>query len=282
MAINVTRRELLRLMAMGLPALGLKESAFAADAEQPLGVQLYTVRKLAEKNLPDVLAQIRKIGYQQVETYAGSYKNHPAGELRKMIADAGLSVPSGHFDYGGLEEKMDYAKQLGLKYMVCPMLPVGMWNSADGFKKAAEQFNKWGEKTRSLGMGFAFHNHDYEFQQYGKATGFEVLMGNTDPSLVAWEMDCYWVAQAGLDPLTLLRRYKNRVHLLHLKDRKAGYPPSHKMDAASQHFTEVGTGSLDWKKILSAAHQQGIRYYFVEQDQTTLPPVQSLRISYKN
>lgn len=281
MATRTTRRELLQWMAASVPALAMNRSMLAAAAPQPLGVQLYTVRNLVGNDLPGVLAQIRKIGYREVETYWNVY-THPAPQLRQMIQDAGLSVPSGHFDYDGFDEKFEYARQLGVQYMICPMLPVKMWNSADGFKRAAEQFNRWGQKTQSLGMRFAFHNHDYEFQSFGKTTGFEILMAHTDPSLVGWEMDCYWVTQAGMDPVTMLRQYKNRVHLLHLKDRKPGYPPSHELNAAAEHFTEVGTGSIDWKQVLRVARQQGIRYYFVEQDQTTLPPLESLQVSYNN
>ena len=98
-----------------------------------------------------------------------------------MIVDNGLTVPSGHFDYDGLESKLDYAKELGVQYMVCPMLPKTMWTSADGFKKAAEQFNKWGEQVQSMGMQFGFHNHNYEFQKFGNTTGFDILTKTADP-----------------------------------------------------------------------------------------------------
>ncbi len=275
-----TRRNFLRGISLGVPALSLSRFAFAG-ARQPLGVQLYTVRNLAEQDLPGVLAQIRSIGYEEVETYWNVY-SHPAHQLRQMILDHGLRVPSGHFDYDGFDRKLDYANELGVRYMICPMLPKNMWNFVEGFQRAADQFNQWGEKTRALGMRFAFHNHDYEFQQFGSKTGFDVLMERTDPKLVEWEMDCYWVTQAGQDPVAMLRKYRDRIRLLHLKDRKPGYPTSHKLDAAAEHFTEVGTGSIDWKKVLAVAHQQGIRYYFVEQDTTTLPPMESLQISYRN
>ena len=109
--------------------------AGAAAAHRPLGVQLYTVRDAAERDLPAVLAAVRKIGYQEVETYWNVY-THPAAELRRMITDHGLRVPSGHFDYDGLESKIDYAKTLGVEYMICPMLPEKMWYELDGYRRA--------------------------------------------------------------------------------------------------------------------------------------------------
>lgn len=279
--IRLTRRDMVRMLSMS--ALATSKSGFAAGIatrHQPIGVQLYTVRQMAERDLPGTLAQIRAIGYQEVETYWNVY-TRPAAELRKMITDHGLRVPSGHFDYDGLGQKFDYARELGVRYMVCPMLPENMWSSVEGFQKAAEQFNKWGENAQSMGMQFAFHNHDYEFLQFGDTTGFDTLMARTDPRLVSLEMDCYWMTQAGQDPVAMLRKYKDRIHLLHLKDRKPGFPVSHMLNSAAEHFTEVGSGSIDWKKILAVAKSQGIRYYFVEQDTTTIPVMESLKISYR-
>jgi sugar phosphate isomerase/epimerase len=252
-----------------------------AAARQPLGVQLYTVRQQAEKNLPDTLARIRSIGFEEVETYWNVY-THPAKELRAMIANAGLTVPSGHFNYSGFDGKFDYAVQLGVHTMVCPMLD-GPMQTASGFRQAAEQFNKWGEKAKSLGMQFAFHNHNYEFHsnESPERTGWEILMRHTDPALVKLEMDCYWITQAGNDPLEMLHRYRDRIRLLHVKDRKAGFPPSQELGPAAEHFTEVGSGTISWKTILPAAQKQGIRHFYIEQDSTEIPVFESLQRSYR-
>ena len=151
-----------------LPLVDLprEDISSAVAAHRPLGVQLYTVRDQAARDLPSVLERIRKIGYQEVETYWDVY-GHPAVELRRMISDHGLRVPSGHFDYAGLESKIEYAKTLGVEYMICPMLPETMWGDLDGFKRAAGQFNIWGEKVHQAGMKFGFHNHNYEFLRFG-------------------------------------------------------------------------------------------------------------------
>ena len=276
----LSRRDFLRSSSAALCSLAAGEISFA-DAVPSIGVQLYTVRDEAEKNLPRLLQEIRAIGYTDVETYWNVY-THPAKELRQMILDAGLGVPSGHFDYDGLDGKFDYAKQLGVQFIVCPMLPKNMWGSMEGFQKAADQFNRWGERARSMGMRFAFHNHNYEFHRFGQTTGFETLVERTDPKLVSFEMDCYWITQAGEDPVAMLHRLGRRIRLLHLKDRKPGFPTSQELNAAAEHFTEIGNGSIDWKRILNAARQDGIEYKFVEQDHCDRFPIESLRISYRN
>ena len=262
--------------------------------KKPIGVQLYTVRDQAEKDLPGVLKVIHEIGYQEVEPYWNIY-NHPAKELKQMLTDHGLTAPSGHFDYEGLDTKFDYASELGLTYMTCPMLPKSMWNSLDDFKKAADQFNKWGAEAKKRKMKFAFHNHNYEFKELGDQNshfaglpagaplnGYSVLWHFTDPKLVSFEMDCYWVAQAGIDPVKFLDMHGERIKMLHLKDRKPGFPPSQSLDDAAMHFTEVGNGSLNWKAILAAAQKNKIEHMFVEQDFCDKPPLESLKISYEN
>jgi len=267
--------------AAGLTAANLASPTHAFAASRPLGVQLYTVRKEAERDLPSVLEAIHKIGYQQVETYWDIY-NHPAAELRRMITDHGLTAPSGHFNFDGLESKLDYAKTLGVDYVICPMLPEHHWNHLDDFKRAAERFNVWGEKVHQLGMQFGFHNHNYEFQRFGNTTGFDTLMSRCDPKLVCLEMDCYWITQAGEDPLKMFERLGSRIQLLHLKDRKPGFAPSQVMDKTAEHFTEVGSGTIAWKPILDAANKNGVTHVFVERDSGDHPAMESLRISYKN
>jgi len=246
----------------------------------PLGVQLYTVRDQAAVDLPGVLAAIASIGYKEVETYWDVY-NRPAKELRALIADHGLSVPSGHFNYDGLESKIDYARELGVKYMICPMLPDKMRLAIEGFEAAAAQLNAWGEKVKKAGMQLGFHNHNYEFKTFGSTTGFATLMRLTDPSLVVLEVDCYWMTQAGESPITMLQKYGKRIKMLHLKDRKPGFATSQSLDDAASHFEAVGSGAIDWKSILMLAQRQGVEHYFVERDSGSVPALESLALSYK-
>jgi sugar phosphate isomerase/epimerase len=273
------RREFLKL-SIGA-AGGLSAARLLASERRPLGVQLYTVRQEAERDLPAVLEAIRKIGYTEVETYWDIY-GHPAAELRRMINDHGLNVPSGHFNYDGLESKIDYAKSLGVEYVICPMLPESMWFTLDGYKRAADRFNSWGEKIHQASMQFGFHNHNYEFRRFGDTTGFETMMKRCDPKLVCIEMDCYWIAQAGGDSLQMFQQYGNRIKLLHLKDRKPGFPTTQVKDVAAEHFTEVGAGTVHWQEIFAAAEKNGAKHLFVERDSGDLPAMESLRISFQN
>ena len=276
-----TRREFLGDAAAGLAAIALDPMAFAKKMERPIGVQLYTVRSIIQNDLPGTLRAIRKIGYQNVETYTAEYKLS-AKDLRSAILDAGLTVPSAHFGYNEFARRFDYAKELGVECVVCSSIPKNIANSADGYKRAAEQFNAWGAEAKKLGLRFGFHDHNTEFQRFGDVTGFDVLMKYTDPALVQWQMDCYWVAQAGHDPVAMLRRYGHRIQSLHLKDRKPNVPTSVVPGPNAAHFTEVGEGTLDWRTILRLAANDHIPYMFVEQDKTERPPLQSLQISYRN
>jgi sugar phosphate isomerase/epimerase len=275
----VNRRKFLQLSIAA--AGGLAATKLLASERPSLGVQLYTVREQAERDLPAVLETIRKIGYTEVETYWDIY-GHSAAELRRMIDDHGLSVPSGHFNYDGLESKIDYAKALGVEYVICPMLPKDMWLTLDGYERGADQFNIWGEKIHQAGMQFGFHNHNYEFRRFGDTTGFETLMKRCDPKLVCLEMDCYWIVQAGRDPLQMFQQYGKRIKLLHLKDRKPGFPTSWVQNATADHFTEVGAGTIHWREILAAAEKNGVRHMFVERDSGDLPAMESLRVSFQN
>jgi sugar phosphate isomerase/epimerase len=246
----------------------------------PLGVQLFTVREQAAADLPGTLAAIAQIGYKEVETYWDVY-NRPAKELRAMIADHGLTVPSGHFNYEGLESKIDYARELGVKYMVCPMLPEKMRASIEGFEAAAAQLNAWGAKVKKAGMQLGFHNHNYEFKSYGSSTGFAALVRLTDPVLVALEMDCYWITQAGQDPVAMMEKLGSRVKMLHLKDRAAGFATSQSLDEAASHFEAVGSGAIAWKQVILEAQKIGVEHYFVERDYGKVPALESLATSYK-
>jgi sugar phosphate isomerase/epimerase len=271
----LNRRKFLALSAAAWPAMAL-----GAGRHIPLGVQLYTIRDLVKDgNLPDLLKQIRAIGYEEVELYTNLY-NHTARELSTMLRRSGLSAPSGHFNYEDFVSKIPYAHRLGLKWMVCPMLPKAQWGSPEAFRRAAAAFNQWGKQCKQHGMRFAYHNHNYEFQDLKGTTGFDILLKETDPELVWLEMDAYWITQAGRDPVLLLNQLGKRVRMLHLKDRKGDVPTSQALDDSAEHFTEVGSGTIRWRPLLALAQKLGIEYYFVEQDKSDSSPMNSLKVSY--
>lgn len=280
----IDRRSFIRLSALAAAAGCVLRGAprsFASDTAGTMhyGVQLYMVRRQAVNDLAAVLKAIRQVGFKEVELYPIAY-NHPAAELKKIVADAGLTCPAAHFDYAGLEEKVEYGHALGLKYFVCPMLPEAQWTSLAGFQQAATLFNRVGEKCHAAGMEFCFHNHCYEFRPMEGSNGFTELMKHTDAKLVKLEFDLYWLTQGGQDPMTMLKKHADRVRLIHMKDRIAGAPTGYDMGKVAEHFTELGKGTLAWPALLAQARAQGIRYAFLDQDETAGPVLDSMRESF--
>jgi sugar phosphate isomerase/epimerase len=272
-----TRRNFLKT-SFAATAFLASRNVFADIPGITFGVQLFMLRRQATTDLAGVFREIHDAGFPQVELYPIAY-NHPAAELRRMVADAGLGAVAGHFDYVGLEDKLDYAHDLGLKFMVCPMLPKEQWTTLAGFHQAADLFNRVGEGARSRGMEFVFHNHDYDFRPIEGSNGFSELMRHTDPALVKLELDIYWLAQAGQDPLAVLKAHADRARLIHMKDRLPNSPISYDMEKSSEHFTELGKGTINWRAILLQARKQGVHYAFLDQDETALPVPESMKIS---
>ena len=283
-----TRREFLELSAK-LAATGIVLGAGSQGFGQnpggmTYGVQMFEVRKQAEKDLAAAFKMIKDAGFDNVELYPIAYHQSPA-QLKKILNDAGLTAVSGHFDYTSRDMSVDYAAALGLQFLVCPMLPEDQKQSAAGFRKAAEWFTKWGSDTRKAGMLFVFHNHDYEFKSLPGVegehkNGWGVLVDFTDPQLIKLELDIFWLVTAGQDPMAILKRYRNRAVLIHMKDRVAGAPGSYVVDErATSYCTELGKGTIDWPAILKQAHSQGIQYAFLDQDDTRIPVEESMKES---
>jgi sugar phosphate isomerase/epimerase len=242
------------------------------------GVQLFTVRNdIAD--LGKTLRLIHDIGYASVETFPGVY-NRPAKELKALIGGIGLKAPSGHFDYATLEEKVDYAAELGLEYMVCPMIPREYWDSLEGFHKGAEHLNKVAAKVQAAGLKFGYHPHNYEYKQLEGGRGIDVLMRDFDPA-IGLELDIYWAVEGGQNPLELMKKYRERLALIHIKDRKPFSGFTYAPDEHGAHFTEAGSGTIDWKADLGEARRIGVAQFFVDQDGSDLPVEQSLRVNWK-
>ena len=219
-------------------------------------------------------------GYTQIELSPLVYA-HPAAELKRIVADSGLGMVSGHFDYEGFAAKIPYARQLGLKFMVCPMMPKAQWNSLEGFRKAAAELQPLGQAcctTRAWSSSST--TSTTSSSRSSGSTGWEVLMQHTDPTLVKLEFDIYWLVQGGQDPYAMLTKHADRVRLLHLKDRTPGAKVNYDIDHSAGTFTELGKGTIDWPKLLEQAKRQGIRYAFVDQDETREPIFRSLEENY--
>jgi len=274
-----SRRDFLQATSL-VAALGA--SGRAAQLKT-LGVQLYTVRTVLPQKPQDTLNAIRAIGYREVEaTYAG------LDGLWPMLQASGLKPVSIHLDSGSVTQGkpddlspiFDQLKKRGFQYAVFPYLPEPERGGIDVIKAIAEKLNRAGEKCRAAGMSFCYHNHAFEFATEKGATLFQVMLEHTDPKLVAFELDVFWVSVAGLDPAEFLQKLAGRVPLLHLKDKAEGTAVMYKESVPPTAFKEVGSGVLDWPKVLRAAAAAKVAHYFVEQDQTPGDPVDSLRQSY--
>jgi len=261
----IDRREFLGTMgavAVGavLPACSPARSATRLSN---VGVQLYTVRSLMDKDVERTLAGVAAAGYSEVE-FAGYFKKTPA-EIKAMLDRHGLVAPSVH---SGSMAPDDWAKALeaanviGHKFIVMPWIPVERRKTLDDWKQVAADFNRVAASAKAAGLQFAYHNHDFEFPLVEGKVPYDVLLAETDPNLVKLEIDLYWITKGGQDPLAYFARWPGRIPLVHVKDGKG--PPEWAM-------TEVGSGAIDWKRIFAKSQQAGIQHYFVEHDQPADP-----------
>jgi len=285
--LMINRRDFIRSTAAGAAVIAAgTESAgdlIANPYGKPVGLQLYTVRDELEKDVPGTIKKVAAIGYKEVETYA--LYGMPASQFAKLLRDNGLAAPSGHYMLKDIREHWEKsiaeARGLGLKYMVNAILEPEDRKSFDDYKRLVEIFSKAAEQTHKAGIQFCYHNHDFEFKEYDGTTAYDYLLKQLDPNLVKFEMDCFWVTHAGQDPVALFKKHPGRFPLLHIKDLKAGNPPSTEFDARMGLFAEVGKGIIDWKRIFAAAPQGGMKHFFVEQDYCEIPPLESIKISYE-
>ena len=262
------RKEFLKLSGGFAFAALVTNSGFGScnksgNAMKEFGIQLRSVRDDLAKDPKGVLAQLASYGYKQIESFEGSkgmFWGMTNTEFKSYMDELDMKIVASHCDITkDFEKKAADAAAIGMKYLICPWK--GPQKDIDAFKKFADEFNQKGEICKKNGIRFAYHNHDYSFVTMNGEMGQDVMMKNTDPSLVDYELDMYWVAAAGQDIETWLNKYPNRFRLCHVKDRKKGAPLTEK-DAS----VVVGTGSIDYPKILKTARKQGMQYYIVEQE----------------
>ena len=238
--------------------------ASTSAALQTFGLQLYTLRDDLPKDPKGILKQVSAMGYKQIEGYEGPqglYWGMSNTDFKKYMDELGMTFVSSHCDIDkDFEKKAAEAAAIGVKYLICPYK--GPQKKLDDFKKFADEFNQKGEICKKNGIKFAYHNHDYTFKELEGQMPQDVLMNNTDPALVEYELDLYWVVAAGQDPETWLKKYKNRFKLCHVKDRTKG------ATEAADSCT-LGEGSIDYPKILKTAKENGMEYYVVEQEKYT-------------
>ncbi len=262
------RNEFLKLSGgLALAGLGSK-SGFASFAGESaklknFGIQLWSVRDDLAKDPKGVLKQLSSYGYKQIESFEGGkgmFWGMSNAEFKAEMDKLGMKIISSHCDISkDFEKKAADAAAIGMKYLICPYK--GPQKDLDAFKKFADEFNQKGEICKKNGIRFAYHNHDYSFVTMNGETGQDVMMKNTDASLVDFELDMYWVVAAGQDIEIWLKKYPKRFRLCHVKDRKKGAPLIDKDESVV-----VGTGSINYPKILKTAKKYGMEYYIVEQE----------------
>lgn len=264
-----SRREFLKTSAMVSAGLMFAPKLFAYDKKY-IGLQLYTVRDAMGKDVAGTLAKVAQIGYNSVEaSYSdGKYYNTEPKAFAELLKKNGLIMPSTHYLLGedmkgkgtildGWDKAAEDAASIGQKYMVCAWLSPKERGSLDHYKQLAEDFNKAGETCKKNGIQFCYHNHDFEFIKENGQLPYEILLDNTDKNLVKMEIDLYWLTKAEQNPVELIEKHPGRFPLWHVKDMD---------NTPKKMFTEVGNGTIDFKKIFEHNKTAGLKYFFVEQD----------------
>lgn len=248
----------------------------------PVGLQLYSLRAQFSNSVPATLALVRSFGLKYVET-AGTY-GHAPKEFKALLRQHGLRAVAGHFPYDAYRTNLDgvvrEAKALGLEYAGSAWIPhEGEFDLAE-CRDAIAVFNAAGKALARRGLKFFYHCHGYEFRPYGDGTFMDLLIRETDPRYVRFEMDVFWVAHPGQDPAAWLAKYPGRWELMHVKDIRPGTPTgSFTGHSDVNNDVVVGTGVLDWPAILRAAKRAGVKWYFLEDESDAAPEQipQSLR-----
>jgi len=272
----ITRRTLLA-GAGGVTALALMDrlipQAFAAQIPA-VGIQLYTVRDIFQKDPVGTLQAIAKIGYREIEFGGGGYDSMDPAMLRATMDKAGLRCPSLHIGYdallGQFDKSVAMARTLGAKTVVLPYMTDEHRTEA-GWNAALPNFNKFATELKKAGVDFAYHNHDFEFtNKPGGVSLYDRLLKATDPALVKTELDLYWAKHAGEDLGALIDRLGNRLYSYHVKDMRA-----------DGSMAAVGTGTIDFAALFKRPASAHVHHFYVENDQAPAPYLPDITTSFK-
>lgn len=274
----ITRRNFLinsSILATGT-MLGVKAMALNGFNKNTIGLQLYSLRDEIPVSLEAVFKKIAAAGYNSVEMYGFNskenfFKKSPK-EIAALLKNNNLITPSGHYQLELFEnnasQTIEAALCLGHKYIVIPWLPESVRKTKDDYKVIAEKVNKAALLCKQQNIKLAYHNHDFEFNKFEDGScGFEVLINDTDKTLVNFELDLFWVVSAGLNPIDLFKQHPGRFKMWHVKDMDKTH---------SKLNTEIGTGSIDFKPIFANAKLSGLEYFYVEQENFSMPSSESI------
>lgn len=267
--MNYTRRKFLSdttLLSGGLALFGphlLSMDELFVGKARSYGIQLYSLRDILPADPFGIIKKLSEAGYTSIESYEGEqgvYWGKSPKEFASFLKSSGLTMPSFHCNvFENFEKKVVDAASIGVQYVICPW--IGPQKSLDDYKKMAARFNEMGAICKKNGIRFAYHNHDYSFKPMNGVTPQTLLMEETDPKLVFFEMDIYWVVAAGGDPIEWFERYPNRFRLAHIKDRS-------KKPVADEgkNSVVIGTGTIDFASILQTGRAKGLKEFIFEQE----------------
>lgn len=278
-----TRRTFIK--QAGLAAAGtliLPSYACSAPAKK-IGLQLYSLRVELPKDVRGVIAKVAEAGYKEVEPFGysltGKFWGLDPKAFKNLLADHSLTAPSAHYgmdkfiadsNQDDLKSYIEAANILGSEYIVVPYLTDNFRKSLDDYKRIAAKLNEASAICKAGGLKLAYHNHNFEFEKFGDTTGYDVLLKETDPKAVQFELDLYWVVRSGNDPVKLFEANPGRFPMWHVKD----------MDKADNKInTEVGSGMIDFKSIYKQAKLAGLKHLIVEQENFSLDPFVSIKQS---
>jgi sugar phosphate isomerase/epimerase len=315
----VNRRNFLKNSTISLTSAALLPEetihSFLMKKKRPLGVQLFTIPKMADKDLKGTLKLLGETGYKEVEFFGpypfsapetienwkgvatrlgfgrNAFYGYAMEEVVGMLKMYGLKVPSIHLDLITMRKNMtqmlDAIAPLGVKYIVLPTLNMEERTTLDDYKRVAEEFNGFGEQMSKYGASFTYHNHGYEHAEKQGEIPMHVLLKNTNPKFVSFEMDIFWLQAGGGNPIEFLKAYPNRFKLMHIKD--ATKPVRFSGDGGTSDqwialfslMADPGDGVFEIKKILAQASASGVEHFFLERDLTPTPEL-TIRNSFKN
>ena len=280
-----SRREFLVHTSLAVAAASFARMTIANPLGKPVGIQLYTVNEPMKTDPAGTLKQLKAIGYGEVET--AGFGDLSAKQFRKLLDDAGLACPSAHltFDPKNLNAAFDDTHALGATYATSSSLhdlvigkDVKRDMTRDDAKRTAELANKIGEAAKKAGVQYAYHNHEGEFVGVGDGlVAYDILLAETDATLVKFEIDCGWMTFGGRNPVDYFNREENRFPMIHVKDYERRAPGDTDMRG-----TELGRGVVDYKAIFAAAKKAGLKHYFAEQEGpfSRMSQLEAARVDY--
>lgn len=250
-------------------------SQVAKGKKMKTGLQLWTVRDVINSDLTGTLTSLSKIGYNSLEPYGfdGSFYGHSAKEFRKICNDLGMDITSSHsgITAANASEYTDKAAEAGLEFLVLPSFNGRPEKTLDDFKQVAHEMNQIGEITKKAGINFGYHNHNFEFKPLEEKLPYDILLAETDPALVSFQMDIFWVIKGGQDPLHYFTKHPGRFKTWHMKDM-----------GNDGESCIVGNGKINFKDLLKHAKKAGLKRFFVEQEQYAEgAPIYCVEQSYK-